>query len=91
MEQSITVTLPPDVRQALEDFVRQEGRSQDDVVGQAVKDHLFRQRSRSLQEGRASGADLDALYREMASDEAREADAHEWVEATVGDAYDAAR
>jgi predicted CopG family antitoxin len=36
-------------------------------------------------------ADLDAAYREMAADEAREADAHEWVEATLGDAYDAAR
>jgi predicted CopG family antitoxin len=36
-------------------------------------------------------ADLDTAYREMAADEAREADAHEWVEATLGDAYDAAR
>ncbi len=91
MGQSITVTLPPDVKQALDDFVRQEGRSQDDIVGQAVKEHLFRQRSRSLQEGQATGADLDAVYREMAADEAREADAQEWAEATLGDAYDAAR
>lgn len=91
MEQSITVTLPPDVRQALDDLVRQEGRSQDDIVGQAVKEHLFRQRSRSLQEGQATEAGLDAAYREMAADEAREADAREWAEATLGDAYDAAR
>ncbi len=91
MEQSITVTLPPDVRQALDDFVRQEGRSQDDIVGQAVKEHLFRQRSRSLQKGQAPETDLDAVYREMAGDEAREANAHEWAEATLGDAYDAAR
>ena len=34
---------------------------------------------------------MDTAYREMAADEAREADAHEWVEATLGDAYDAAR
>ncbi len=91
MEQSITVTLPPDVLQALDDFVRQEGRSQNEIVGQAVKEHLFRQRSRSLQEGRATEAGLDPAYREMAADEAREADAHEWAEATVGDAYDATR
>jgi len=91
MEQSITVTLPPDVRQALDDFVRQEGRSQDDVVGEAVKEHLFRQRIRSLPERLAAEPDTDAVYREMAADEAREADAHEWAEATLGDAYDAAR
>ncbi|HSN73838.1 MAG TPA: addiction module antitoxin [Anaerolineae bacterium] len=29
--------------------------------------------------------DLDAAYREMAMDEAREAEALEWAEATVGD------
>jgi Arc/MetJ-type ribon-helix-helix transcriptional regulator len=91
MEQSITVILPADVRQALDDFVRQEGRSQDDVVGEAVREHLFRERFRSVQERRAAEADLGAVYREMAADEAREADAHEWVEATLGDAYDAAR
>jgi Arc/MetJ-type ribon-helix-helix transcriptional regulator len=91
MEQSITVTLPADVRQALDDFVRQAGRSSDDVVGQAVKEHLFRERLRSMQERGAAEADLDAIYREMAADEAREADAHEWAEATLGDVYDAAR
>jgi hypothetical protein len=36
-------------------------------------------------------ADVEAGYREMASDEAREAEAHQWLEAAVGDAYDAAR
>jgi len=50
MEQSITITLPADVRQALDDFIRQAGRSQDDVVGQAVKEHLFLQRFHSLQD-----------------------------------------
>jgi predicted transcriptional regulator len=91
MGQSITVTLPADVKQALDDLVRQEGRSQDDIIGQAVKEHLFRQRSRSLQEGQSNQADLDVVYREMASDETREAEAHEWAEATLGDACDAAR
>ena len=30
-------------------------------------------------------ADLDAAYREMAADQAREAEAEEWIEALVGD------
>jgi hypothetical protein len=29
--------------------------------------------------------DLDVAYRQMAADEAREAEAREWAEATVGD------
>jgi hypothetical protein len=31
------------------------------------------------------GDDLEAAYRQMAADEAREAEAHEWAEATIGD------
>ena len=37
------------------------------------------------------GPDLDAAYREMAQDEAREAEALEWAEGTVGDAADETR
>lgn len=33
-------------------------------------------------------ADLEAAYREMASDEARESDATEWSEALIGDVAD---
>ena len=35
--------------------------------------------------------DLVAAYREMAEDEAREAEAQEWAEATVGDSADEPR
>lgn len=35
--------------------------------------------------------DLLAAYREMAADEVREAEAHEWAEATAGDVADDAR
>jgi len=37
------------------------------------------------------GPDLDAAYAEMARDEAREAEALDWAEATVGDVADEAR
>ena len=36
-------------------------------------------------------ADVEAGYCEMGEDEAREAESHQWAEATLGDAYDAAR
>ena len=37
------------------------------------------------------GADLDLAYQQMARDEAREAEALDWAEATVGDVADEAR
>ena len=37
------------------------------------------------------GADLEAGYQAMAADEAREIEALEWSEATIGDVADAAR
>jgi len=36
-------------------------------------------------------ADLEDAYREMASDEARESDAHEWSEGLLGDIADEPR
>lgn len=36
-------------------------------------------------------ADLDEAYRQMALDEAREAEALEWAEATIGDVSDDAQ
>ncbi len=91
MQTSITVTLPADVSQALDEFIRQEGNSRDLVVSQAVDEHLILQRSRSLQDGEQAEADLEAAYAEMAADEPRETDALEWAEATVGDADGEAR
>jgi hypothetical protein len=37
------------------------------------------------------GDDLEAAYRKMAADEAREAEALDWAEATIGDVADEAR
>lgn len=37
------------------------------------------------------GKDLEAAYRQMAQEEAREAEALEWAEATLGDVADEAR
>jgi predicted CopG family antitoxin len=37
------------------------------------------------------GVDLESAYRQMAEDEARESEALEWAEATIGDVGDEAR
>ena len=41
MNSSITVTLPTDVKAALENIASQIGMPTEEVVGQAVKEHLF--------------------------------------------------
>lgn len=45
----------------------------------------------SLVRPHVMGKDLEAAYRQMAQEEAREAEALEWGEATVGDVADEAR
>ena len=45
----------------------------------------------SLARTHVTGRGLEAAYREMAREEAREADALEWAQATVGDVADETR
>ncbi len=56
MVQSITVTLPNDVEEALLKVTRQEGVRPEDVVGRAVKEHLFLRQFRLLRERMAAKA-----------------------------------
>ena len=50
VQEPITVYLDPDVRTALDDASRQEGISAGELIGRAVKDHLFSRKFRSLRE-----------------------------------------
>lgn len=50
MVQSITITLPDNVKQALEELSRKEGVSADEVVGRAVKQHVFLRQFRTLRD-----------------------------------------
>ena len=56
MVQSITVTLPADVKQAVDELSKKEGIPLDEVVGRAVKQHVFQRRFRSLRERMAAKA-----------------------------------
>ena len=56
MVQSITVTLPADVKQAVDEISKKEGVSLDEVVGQAVKQHIFLRQFRLLRERMAAKA-----------------------------------
>ena len=76
MHRKLTITLDEGVYEGLHRVVGRGNISQ--FIETLVRPHV-------------TEADLDTAYYEMAADAAREADANEWAEATVGDAYDAAR
>jgi len=50
MTTSITVSLPVDMKDALEDLARKEGVKAEHVVGQAIKEHLFLRQFRLLRD-----------------------------------------
>jgi predicted CopG family antitoxin len=76
MQKKLTITVEEDVYEGLYNVVGRRRISQ--FIEDLVRPHV-------------TGTDLEAGYRAMAEDEAREEEALEWSEATIGDIADAAR
>lgn len=76
MQKKLTITLDERVYEGLHAVVGRRRISR--FIEALVRPHVI-------------GEDLEAAYRLMAQDEAREADALEWAEATLGDVADEAR
>jgi len=76
VHKKLTLTIDEEVYRGLYAVVGRRRISQ--FVEQLVRPHVVR-------------PDLDAAYKAMAADEARETEALEWAEGTVGDVGDAAR
>ena len=76
MQKKLTITLDEQVYQGLHKVVGRRNISQ--FIESLVRPHVI-------------GRDLEAAYRQMAEDEAREAEALVWSEATMGDVRDETR
>ena len=76
MQKKLTITVDQDVYEGLHKVIGRRRISQ--FIEDLVRPHVI-------------GADLEAGYQAMAADEAREIEALEWSEATIGDVADAAR
>ena len=50
MTLTITVTLPAKIKKAVDELSQKEGVPPDEVVGQAIKQHIFLRQFRSLHE-----------------------------------------
>ena len=76
MQKKLTITVEEQVYQGLYAVVGRRNISQ--FINSLVRPHVIK-------------PDLEAAYRDMAADEAREAEALEWAEATIGDVKDETR
>ena len=76
MQKKLTITVDEDVYEGLHKVIGRRRISQ--FIEDLVRPHVM-------------GSDLEAGYQAMAADEAREAAALEWSEATIGDVTDATR
>lgn len=76
MHKKLTVTVDEEVYEGLHRVIGRQKISQ--FIENLVRPHVIPQ-------------SLTDAYREMAADECREAEAHEWAEATVRDLADEAR
>lgn len=76
MQKKLTITLDAEVYEGLHKTIGRRRISQ--FIEDLVRPHVI-------------DTDREAGYRDMASDEAREAEALEWSEATLGDVSDATR
>ena len=50
MRDTITVSLPGEVRKRVDEVARREGLSRSDIVREAIEQHLFHRRFRSLRQ-----------------------------------------
>ena len=76
MQKKLTITVEEQVYEGLYAVVGRRNISQ--FINSLVRPHVLK-------------PDLEAAYRDMAADEAREAEALEWAEATIGDVKDETR
>ena len=76
MHKKLTITVDEEVYAGLHHVVGRQKISQ--FIETLVRPHVLRE-------------DLLAAYRDMAGEEEREAEAHTWAEATVGDVADETR
>jgi len=76
MQKKLTITIDDKIYEGLHRIVGRGHISR--FIEELVRPHIFNH-------------DLDAAYKQMAQDEARESEALEWSEATIGDVSDEPR
>lgn len=62
VQNPITISLPDDLKKALDEAVQEAGRSPSDLMCEALRDYLFIRKFRSLREHMTSKAQAQGIY-----------------------------
>ena len=62
MRQTITISLPKEMKQEIDRIVKEEGVSRSDVIRESLRDFLFIRRFRSLRSRMASMATSQKIF-----------------------------
>lgn len=62
MRESISISLPEDLKEDLDRFTRSEGITRSDVVREAVREYLFARRVRTLRQQLMPYAEAQGIY-----------------------------
>jgi predicted transcriptional regulator len=62
MQETITVTLPPEIKPALDEMMRKEDISLGELVAEAIEEYLFFRRFRLLRERMIPKARAQGIY-----------------------------
>ena len=65
MAETITITLPQEIRSALEEATRKEGLSSNEIISEAIKEYFFFRRLRLLRERMIVTAQAQGIYTEQ--------------------------
>jgi metal-responsive CopG/Arc/MetJ family transcriptional regulator len=62
MRESISISLPEDLKDELDRFTRAEGTTRSDLVREALREYLFSRRLRSLRQELMPYAEAQGIY-----------------------------
>lgn len=62
MRSTITISLPPQMRQELDGLAANEGVSRSDIVRESLRDYIFLRNFRSLRKQMTAKAALQGIY-----------------------------
>ena len=65
MADTIIITLPQEIRLALEEVTQKEGLSSNAIINEAIKEYLFFRRLRLLRERMIATAQAQGIYTEQ--------------------------
>jgi len=62
MQKNITINLPPEIRAAIDEIAKEDNISVDDLIYEAITEHLFFRRLHSLREQMIAKAQSQGIH-----------------------------